>query len=102
MLKGLKSGSVNSLQNGAITQRGYISEKTALLQSGVGMINWAKSYYKVGQLVYYKVSQSLHCKVEYVLSSRATLLQSGAGIISGATKGQTNGNPCLLTGANAV
>ena len=86
MLKGLKSGSVNSLQNGAITQRGYISEKTALLQSGVGMINWAKSYYKVGQLVYYKVSQSLHCKVEYVLSSRELYYKVGQVSLVGQQK----------------
>ena len=36
-----------------------ITKKVALLQNGAGITNWAKSCYKVGQLIYYKVGQSL-------------------------------------------
>ena len=52
----------------SLLNRGHVLQiKSALLQSGTGITNWGKSYYKVGQIIYYKVGQSL--------------LQSGVGII---------------------
>ena len=44
-----------------------VTKKSVLLQSGTGITNWVKSYYKVGQAIYYKVGQSL--------------LQNGIGVI---------------------
>ena len=36
-----------------------ITKKAALLQSGAGITNWGKGYYKVGQVIFYTVGQSL-------------------------------------------
>ena len=36
-----------------------ITKKSALLQDGTGITNWAKTYYKKGQVIYYKMGQSL-------------------------------------------
>ena len=48
-------------------QRGaFLRKKDALLQSGAGITNLNKSYYKVGNVIHYKVGQ--------------LLLQSGVGI----------------------
>ena len=81
-------------------RRACITRKAPLLQSGMGITNWGKSYFKVGQVIYYKVGQSL-------LSSEASAIKWGSFITSGAgTKkrpvhlcdNRTNGDSCLLTG----
>ena len=58
-------------------RRACITRKAPLLQSGMGITNWGKSYFKVGQVIYYKVGQSL-------LSSEASVIKWGSFITSGA------------------
>ena len=66
----------------------------------MGITNWGKSYFKVGQLIYYEVGQSL-------LSSEASVIKWESFIVSGAgtekrsvhlCDNRTNGDSCLLTG----
>ena len=75
-----------------------ITKKAALLQNGAGITSWAKSFYKVGQLIYYKVGQSL-------LPSRVGIIKWGKFITKWSNdyrKNRYKWRPMLTDRANAV